>query len=61
MKMVATDFAFKGLAFSGPASILQKAVVIHSAEDDLETQPDGDAGGRVGCGVIRIDRQTLAE
>lgn len=58
---VATELAFEGLAFSGPASILQKAVVIHSGEDDLETQPDGDAGGRVGCGVIRIDRQVQAK
>lgn len=29
-----------------------RAVVIHSGRDDLETDPAGDAGTRVGCGVI---------
>ncbi len=40
------------LAFSGPASILQKALVIHAAADDLNTDPAGASGDRVGCGVI---------
>lgn len=48
------------LAFSGPASILQKAVVVHAGKDDLETEPAGDAGKRVGCGVIRQDKEVLA-
>ncbi|QIB67670.1 superoxide dismutase family protein [Kineobactrum salinum] len=58
---VSSELAFRGLAFSGPASILQKALVIHSDKDDLESQPSGNAGERVGCGVIRIDREVLAE
>lgn len=29
------------------------ALVIHSAADDYESQPSGDAGSRVACGVIR--------
>lgn len=58
---VSTELTFRGLAFSGPASILQKAVVIHSGEDDLESQPSGDSGNPVGCGVIRIDRKVMAE
>jgi superoxide dismutase, Cu-Zn family len=32
------------------------AVVIHGAGDDYMSQPTGDAGGRVACGVIRIQR-----
>lgn len=58
---VNTTKTFQGLAFSGPASILQKAVVIHSVRDDLESQPSGAAGDRVGCGVIRIDKDVLAQ
>lgn len=40
------------LAFSGPTSVIGKAVVVHGGEDDLESQPSGAAGPRVGCGVI---------
>lgn len=42
------------LAFEGEASIIGKSVVVHAHEDDLETQPTGDAGGRVACGVIEV-------
>lgn len=40
------------LAFSGPTSMLGKAVVLHAQADDLQTQPTGDAGGRIACGII---------
>lgn len=40
------------LAFSGPTSMLGKALVVHAGTDDLASQPSGDAGARVGCGVI---------
>jgi len=33
--------------------ILEKAVIVHAVEDDFESQPTGNAGGRIGCGVIR--------
>lgn len=32
--------------------ILGKAVVVHEKADDYKTQPTGDAGGRLACGVI---------
>ena len=41
------------LSLSGPNSILGKAVILHAQADDLVTQPTGDAGGRIACGVIR--------
>ncbi len=40
--------------FDGPTSILGRAVIVHAKEDDLKTQPTGDAGGRVACGTIGI-------
>lgn len=40
------------LAFDGPTSLLGKALVVHAGTDDLASQPSGDAGDRVGCGVI---------
>jgi Cu-Zn family superoxide dismutase len=35
-----------------PGDILGKSVIVHAAEDDFKTQPTGNAGGRVACGVI---------
>ncbi len=42
------------ISFSGPNSILGLAVIVHAGEDDLTSQPTGDAGGRVACGVIGV-------
>lgn len=36
-----------------PADVVGHSVVIHAKEDDFATQPTGNAGGRVACGVIR--------
>lgn len=40
------------LSLEGPNSILGKSVIVHEKEDDYQTQPTGNAGGRIGCGVI---------
>lgn len=50
---VSRRFKLDDIAFSGQASIINRAVVIHEGADDLESQPAGDSGDRVGCGVIR--------
>jgi Cu-Zn family superoxide dismutase len=36
----------------GPGSILGRGVIVHANADDMKTQPTGNAGGRVACGVI---------
>lgn len=43
---------FSDLKLEGNASIIGRAVIVHAKADDLKTQPSGDAGGRVACGVI---------
>lgn len=35
-----------------PQDLVGKAVVVHLAEDDYETQPSGGSGARIACGVI---------
>jgi superoxide dismutase, Cu-Zn family len=35
--------------------VVGKAIVIHGAPDDFVTQPTGNAGARIGCGVIKKD------
>lgn len=44
----------KMIKLTGPLSIIGRAVIVHAGRDDLKTQPTGDAGARVGCGVIGI-------
>jgi Cu-Zn family superoxide dismutase len=37
----------------GPAGIVGRSVVVHARPDDYRTQPTGNTGARVACGVIR--------
>jgi Cu-Zn family superoxide dismutase len=48
------EISDKVMKLSGSDSILGHAVIVHEKADDLKTQPTGDAGGRVACGVIGV-------
>ena len=37
----------------GPASIIGRGLIVHADPDDFRTQPTGNAGARIACGVIR--------
>lgn len=39
------------LSMSGASSLIGKAVVLYGSRDDCVTQPDGNAGTRLACGV----------
>jgi superoxide dismutase, Cu-Zn family len=37
----------------GPASIVGRGLIVHADPDDYKTQPTGNAGARIACGVIQ--------
>lgn len=48
------DFVLEGVTLaSGPNSIVGRGLIIHADPDDFKTQPTGNAGARLACGVIR--------
>lgn len=42
------------IQLSGEHSIIGKSIIIHQDEDDLASQPAGNAGARIGCGMIEL-------
>ena len=42
------------LRLDGEGSILGRGVIVHVNPDDFTTQPTGNAGGRLACGVIGV-------
>lgn len=48
-------FVMKGITLAdGPTSIVGKGFIVHEKADDFKTQPTGNAGARVACGVITL-------
>ena len=49
-------FTMKGIGLGDAAtSVVGKGFIVHEKKDDFKTQPTGNAGGRVACGVIKLD------
>lgn len=44
------------LRLNGSNSIIGHSIIVHKDEDDLSSQPTGNAGARVACGVIGITK-----
>jgi superoxide dismutase, Cu-Zn family len=49
------DFLIEGatLHTGQPTDVLGKAIIVHQSKDDYISQPSGNAGARVACGVIK--------
>ncbi|MDG2523928.1 superoxide dismutase family protein [Stenotrophomonas sp. HITSZ_GD] len=56
--VVHLDFVLGGVALGTGAGndILGKALIVHADPDDYRSQPSGNAGARLACGVIRASR-----
>ena len=52
---VETSFIDERIALTGEDSILQRSVVVHADKDDLSSQPVGNSGARLACGVIEAE------
>src|SRR5258707_14977085 len=48
------EWSDKVRKLSGADSIVGHSVIVHEKVDDLKTQPTGNSGGRLACGVIGV-------
>lgn len=49
------SFIDYSISFKGDNSIIGRSAMIHEKEDDLKTDPSGNSGSRIGCGVIQLN------
>lgn len=52
---VNTRFTTRSITVAeGPTTAIGHAIILHANPDDLQTQPTGNAGARIACGVVTM-------
>ncbi len=48
------EIEIEGLTIGGERGVASKALIVHADEDDLMSQPSGESGDPVACGVVEV-------
>jgi len=48
------DFVSKDIKLQGNNNVIGRSIIVHEGKDDCISQPAGNSGAKIGCGVIGI-------